>query len=105
MGAGQEPVSKWSSAGHGAFTNSFLRPRTAAGNQRPAAHESGRIKIRLKPCRKPLSIPQSWGAAQMLKKFNNELGERIGALQPLDDLTNWWRDQEQTKFRIEFRST
>jgi uncharacterized protein YukE len=41
--------------------------------------------------------------AVMLKKFNNELGERLGALSnQLNDLTNSWRDQEQTKFRIEF---
>lgn len=41
--------------------------------------------------------------ALMLKKFNNELGERMSALSnQLNDLTNSWRDQEQTKFRIEF---
>jgi uncharacterized protein YukE len=41
--------------------------------------------------------------AQMLKKFNNELGERMSALaNQLNDLTNSWRDQEQTKFRVEF---
>jgi uncharacterized protein YukE len=41
--------------------------------------------------------------AQMLKKFNNEMGERMSALaNQLNDLTNSWRDQEQTKFRVEF---
>ena len=41
--------------------------------------------------------------AQMLKKFNNEMGERMSALSnQLNDLTNSWRDQEQTKFRVEF---
>jgi uncharacterized protein YukE len=41
--------------------------------------------------------------ALMLKKFNNELGERMSGLSnQLNDLTNSWRDQEQTKFRIEF---
>jgi hypothetical protein len=41
--------------------------------------------------------------AQMLKKFNNELTERMGALSnQLGDLTNTWRDQEQLKFRTEF---
>ena len=41
--------------------------------------------------------------AQMLKKFNNEMGEKMSALaNQLNDLTNTWRDQEQTKFRIEF---
>ena len=39
----------------------------------------------------------------MLKKFNNEMGEKMSALaNQLNDLTNSWRDQEQTKFRIEF---
>jgi uncharacterized protein YukE len=41
--------------------------------------------------------------ALMLKKFNNEMGEKMSALaNQLNDLTNSWRDQEQTKFRIEF---
>jgi hypothetical protein len=41
--------------------------------------------------------------AQMLKKFNNELGERMSAMfNQLNDLTNSWRDQEQIKFRTEF---
>jgi uncharacterized protein YukE len=41
--------------------------------------------------------------ALMLKKFNNELGERMSAVSnQLNDLTNSWRDQEQTKFRVEF---
>ena len=41
--------------------------------------------------------------ALMLKKFNNEMGEKMSALaNQLNDLTNTWRDQEQTKFRIEF---
>jgi hypothetical protein len=41
--------------------------------------------------------------AQMLKKFNNELGERASAMfNQLNDLTNSWRDQEQIKFRTEF---
>lgn len=41
--------------------------------------------------------------ALMLKKFNNELGERMSSLSnQLNDLTNSWRDQEQTKFRVEF---
>ena len=41
--------------------------------------------------------------ALTLKKFNNELGERMSALSnQLNDLTNSWRDQEQTKFRVEF---
>jgi hypothetical protein len=39
----------------------------------------------------------------MLKKFNNELGERMSAMfNQLNDLTNSWRDQEQIKFRTEF---
>ncbi|HEX4071435.1 MAG TPA: WXG100 family type VII secretion target, partial [Planctomycetaceae bacterium] len=41
--------------------------------------------------------------ALMLKKFNNEMGEKMSALaNQLNDLTNSWRDQEQTKFRVEF---
>jgi len=41
--------------------------------------------------------------AQMLKKFNQELGERMSAmLNQLNELTNSWRDQEQIKFRTEF---
>ena len=41
--------------------------------------------------------------AQMLKKFNNELGERMSAIfNQLNDLTNSWRDQEQIKFRTDF---
>lgn len=41
--------------------------------------------------------------AQTLKKFNNDLAERMSALSNLlNDLTNTWRDQEQTKFRTEF---
>jgi uncharacterized protein YukE len=41
--------------------------------------------------------------AQMLKKFNNELSERMSAMMnQLNDLTNSWRDQEQIKFRTEF---
>ncbi|HEV3300942.1 MAG TPA: WXG100 family type VII secretion target [Planctomycetaceae bacterium] len=41
--------------------------------------------------------------ALMLKKFNNELGERMSAMfNQLNDLTNSWRDQEQIKFRTEF---
>ena len=43
--------------------------------------------------------------ALMLKKFNNELGERMSAVSnQLNDLTNSWRDQEQTKFRVEFET-
>lgn len=41
--------------------------------------------------------------AQMLKKFNDELGERMSALSnQLGDLNNTWRDQEQNRFRTEF---
>jgi WXG100 family type VII secretion target len=41
--------------------------------------------------------------AQMLKKFNEELQERLSALaNQLGDLSNTWRDQEQQKFRTEF---
>ncbi|HEV8066814.1 MAG TPA: WXG100 family type VII secretion target [Planctomycetaceae bacterium] len=41
--------------------------------------------------------------ALMLKKFNQELGERMSAMgNQLNDLTNSWRDQEQLKFRTEF---
>jgi uncharacterized protein YukE len=41
--------------------------------------------------------------ALLLKKFNNELGERMAALSnQLNELTNSWQDQEQTKFRVEF---
>jgi uncharacterized protein YukE len=41
--------------------------------------------------------------ALMLKKFNNEMGERMSSLaNQLNDLNNSWRDQEQTKFRLEF---
>ena len=41
--------------------------------------------------------------ALMLKKFNNEMAERMSALaNQLNDLNNSWRDQEQTKFRLEF---
>ncbi len=41
--------------------------------------------------------------AQMLKKFNNELTERVGSLaSQMSDLSNTWRDQEQIRFREEF---
>jgi uncharacterized protein YukE len=41
--------------------------------------------------------------ALLLKKFNNELGERMASLSnQLNELTNSWQDQEQTKFRVEF---
>ena len=41
--------------------------------------------------------------ALMLKKFNQELQERMSAMaNQLNDLTNSWRDQEQIKFRTEF---
>jgi hypothetical protein len=41
--------------------------------------------------------------AQMLKKFNNEMTERMSALSnQLGDLSNTWRDQEQLRFRTEF---
>ena len=41
--------------------------------------------------------------AQMLKKFNNDLTERLGAMSTqLADLSNTWRDQEHTKFRENF---
>jgi uncharacterized protein YukE len=41
--------------------------------------------------------------AQMLKKVNDELSERLGALSTqLGELSNTWRDQEQTKFTAEF---
>jgi uncharacterized protein YukE len=41
--------------------------------------------------------------ALMLKKFNQELQERLSAMgNQLNDLTNSWRDQEQIKFRTEF---
>jgi uncharacterized protein YukE len=41
--------------------------------------------------------------AQMLKKFNNDLTERMSALSnQLNELNNSWRDQEQIKFREGF---
>jgi uncharacterized protein YukE len=43
--------------------------------------------------------------AQMLKKFNTELSERLSAVaNQLGDLSNTWRDQEQIKFRAEFEA-
>ena len=87
-----------------AFINSFLRPRTAAGNQRPAARQIGSHQNQVKTMPQAIVDPSELRRfAQMLKKFNNELGERMSALSnQLNDLTNSWRDQEQTKFRIEF---
>ena len=42
--------------------------------------------------------------AQMLKKVNDELQERMGALSSqLGELSNSWRDQEQLKFTGEFQ--
>jgi uncharacterized protein YukE len=41
--------------------------------------------------------------AQMLKKVNDELQERLGAISTqLGELSNTWRDQEQTKFTEQF---
>lgn len=41
--------------------------------------------------------------ANTLKKFNNELAERMtGLSSQLADLSNTWRDQEHSKFREEF---
>jgi uncharacterized protein YukE len=104
MRAGEEPVSKWGSAGRGAYINSFLRPRTAAGNRWPAERRLGSHQNQVKTMPQAIVDPSELRRfAQMLKKFNNELGERMSALSnQLNDLTNSWRDQEQTKFRIEF---
>lgn len=41
--------------------------------------------------------------AQTLKKFNNELAERMGSMSSqLAELSNTWRDQEHAKFRENF---
>jgi uncharacterized protein YukE len=41
--------------------------------------------------------------AQTLKKFNNDLAERLTAMAgQLADLSNTWRDQEHAKFRENF---
>jgi uncharacterized protein YukE len=41
--------------------------------------------------------------AQNLKKFNNELADRLTALSSqLNELNNTWRDQEHAKFRDQF---
>ncbi len=41
--------------------------------------------------------------AQLLKKFNDDLSERMSAIaNQLGELTNTWRDQEQIRFRTEF---
>lgn len=44
--------------------------------------------------------------AQMLKAFNNDLEQRMGALHgQMAQLSQSWRDQEQQKFQEEFDQT
>lgn len=41
--------------------------------------------------------------AQTLKKFNNDLADRLNGLSSqLNELNNTWRDQEHAKFREQF---